>query len=111
MNIATILAQSHPANTTAVSAYSPAVGVSVQITRVVICNTTGSGATFRIFLDNDGTTYDETTALFFDETLAANTSRLIEAEWWLDNSDGNLAVRTDTNSALTFTFFGAENSR
>lgn len=78
--------------------------------RVLVCNTTANSHDFRIFLDNDGTTYDETTALFFDEALAANTTREIEGDWWMGNSSGNLAVRTDTNSAFTFTVFGAEHS-
>lgn len=106
--IGIILAQVRPANTTAVSAYSPPASTQTQITRVLVCNTTASPHDFRIFIDNDGTTYDESTALFFDEALAANTTREIEGDWWMDNSSGNLAVRTDTNSAFTFTIFGAE---
>lgn len=103
-----ILAQSRPADTTAVSAYSPPNSTRTQIMRMLVCNTTAASHDFRIFLDNDGTTFDETTALFFDEALAANTTREIEGDWWMDNSSGNLAVRTDTNSAFTFSIFGAE---
>lgn len=110
-DIGRILAQSRPANTTAVSAYSPAASMVTQITRVLVCNTTGASHDFRIFLDNDGTTYDESTALFFDEALAANTTREIEGDWWMTDSAGNLAVRTDTNNAFTFTVFGIEHLR
>ena len=102
------LAQIRPSNTTATSAYSPGSSVRTKITRVLVCNTTASPHDFRIFLDVDGTTYDETTALFFDEALAANTTREIEGNWWLDKAAGNLAVRTDTNDAFTFTVFGIE---
>ncbi len=106
--IGAILAQSRPANTTAVSAYSPGASVRTKITRVLVCNTDSSSHDFRIFLDADGTTYDESTALFFDEALAATTTREIEGDWWMDNSSANLAVRTDTNNAFTFTIFGIE---
>lgn len=102
------LAQIRPANTTATSAYSPASSVTTKITRVLVCNTTSSPHDFRIFLDVDGTTFDETTALFFDVATPAKTTVEIEGEWWLDKAAGNLAVRTDTNDAFTFTVFGIE---
>ena len=106
------LAQSRPANTTAVSAYSPDPNIKTEILQVDICNTTGSAATFRLFHDVDGTTYDETTALYFDTSVAANTTTsLVYAEGsgiWMNNAAGNIAVRTGTNSALTFTIYGKE---
>lgn len=103
------LAQSRPTNTTATSVYSPpGAGISTRVFNVVVCNTTGSSAAFRIFHDDNGTTYDETTALFWDVSLDANSSVQLDCDWWLFNPDGNLAIRTDTGSALTFTFYGAE---
>ena len=68
------LAQIRPANTTAVSAYSPAANVRTEIKRIVICNTTGSAVTFQLFLDDNGTIYDQTTALFYDVSLAADST-------------------------------------
>jgi len=101
------IAQSRPSNTTAVSAVSPTDGQIIQVTSVFLANTTSANATFRIFHDEDGTTYDESTALFYDVTLDANTSLHIDlADIWLRNSSGNLAVRVGTASAITFTFYG-----
>jgi hypothetical protein len=102
------LGQLRPTDTTAASLYSPGVGVTAIIKSIVICNQTSSSAKFRIFLDDDGTTYDESTALFFDITIAANSTDQIDTFYAMNNSAGNLAVRTDTNSAITFTCFGAE---
>lgn len=105
------LGQARPANTTAVSLYSPAVNVVGFIQRIHICNQTGSAATCRVFLDNDGTTYDETTALEFDKSIGANNSLEFDyGEQGMPMSDdsGNLAVRTGTASALTFTAWGYE---
>ena len=102
------LGQLRPANTTAASLYSPGAGVTAVIKSIVICNTTASAADFRIFLDDDGTTYDETTAHYFDVPIAANTTIQIDTFWAMNNSAGNLAVRTDTNDALTFTAYGVE---
>lgn len=102
------LGQLRPANTTAASLYSPNAGITTIIKSIVVCNTTGIAAKFRVFLDDDGTTYDETTALFYDVTIAANTTVQVDTFYAMNDSSGNLAVRTDTNDALTFTCFGAE---
>ncbi len=101
------LGQLRPANTTAASLYSPTSGNTI-IKSVVVCNTSGVAATFRIFADDDGTTYDETTALYWDVAIAADTTIQVDTFWAMNNSSGNLAVRTDTNNALTFTAFGTE---
>ena len=102
------LGQLRPADMTAASLYSPAASTEANIKTLFVCNQTGTAATYRIFVDDDGTTYDETTALFFDISLAANSTETIDAHILMNNSSGNLAVRTGTNDALTFTAFGYE---
>lgn len=102
------LGQLRPANTTAASLYSPGASTTTIIKSIVICNQTASSAKYRIFVDDDGTTFDETTALFFDITIGANSTDQIDTFYAMNNSSGALAVRTDTNSALTFTCFGTE---
>lgn len=109
MNFFTVLSQSRPGNTTATSVYSPAASIHTEVKSVVVCNTAATSQKFRIFLDNDGTTYNETTALFWDVPVPADTTLQIEAGWWLDKTAGNLAVRSDLADAFTFTVFGAEN--
>lgn len=102
------LGQAAPANTIAVSIYSPASGINAILKKIVVCNTTASSAKYRIFHDADGTTYDTTTALFYDVTLSANSTDIIHLDGGMNDSDGNIAVRTDTNDALTFTLYGSE---
>ena len=106
--LAAILAQFRPSDTNAVSVYSPPASTITQITRTLVCETAGNTPTFRIFLDNDGTTYDETTALYFDTAMSANGTTTIEGNWWM--SGGNLAVRTSAGNEITFTIFGAEHN-
>ena len=102
------LAQSRPSSTTAASIYAPRSQFRIEIRKFVICNTSGSAATFRIFHDDNGTTYDETTALFWDSAIAADTTVTVEEEFWMiGRSQGNIAVRTSVNNALTFTLYGA----
>jgi len=102
------LGQSLPSDTTAVSIYSPGDGITARITDIYICNVTGSSADFRIFVDDDGTTYSTATALYYDVAQGANTTTHVETNLYMNNSSGNIAVRTDTNSALCFTIFGEE---
>jgi hypothetical protein len=102
-----ILGQTKPANTTAVSIYSPTTLAIVDT--IIVANTTGSAAVYSIFLDSDGTTYTEDTALFFSVSLAANTSVVYtDLKIPMNGTASNLAVKTGTNNALTFTVFGAE---
>lgn len=102
------LGQARPADLNAASIYSPAVGVETRVTTLVICNTTGSAATYRVFHDDNGVTYDESTALYFDETVAANTTIVKSLRVDMADAAGNLAIRTDTANALTFTAYGIE---
>jgi hypothetical protein len=100
------LGQLRPANTTAASLVSPATRQRAIVTSIHVCNTTASSADFRIFIDEDGTTYDQTTALYYDVNVPANSTVLIDDIVLPVPSTGNLAVRTDTNSAFTFTAYG-----
>lgn len=101
-----LLGQLRPANTTAASIYSPDDFAIVD--RILVCNQGGITPKFRIFLDNDGTTYDETTALYWDIALDADQTVEIDGPLYMANSSGNLAVRTDTADDVTFTVFGRE---
>jgi len=103
-----LLGQTRPGSTTATSIYSPPANTSSIIKTIFIANTTASSATFRIFVDDDGTTYDETTALFWDVSIDGNTTVEVDTFIAMNDSSGNLAVRTGTASALTFTVFGGE---
>jgi len=106
------LGQLRPANTTAASIYSPPGNAVTRVENIIICNSSGSSAKFRIFHDSDGTTYDETTALFWDGILLSNTTAFFGDDkfgpLYLNNTNGNIAVRTDTANALTFTIYGTE---
>jgi hypothetical protein len=93
---------------TAVSLYSPAASTTGIVKSVVVCNTSGSATTYRIYLDDNGTTYDQTTALFYDVPIRADDTHILSIYWPMDDSSGNLAVESADASALTFTAFGAE---
>ena len=100
-----MLGQLRPANTTAASLYAPAANVTAIIKTIFVANTSSSVALFCIFVHNTGTTYDETTALFWDVSIASHATVELNSFLAMNNSAGHLAVRTDTANALTFTFF------
>ena len=102
------LGQLRPANTTAASLYSPAASTTWVAKTLIICNTTTALAKARVFHDEDGSTYDETTALFWDMEIDPGESAVIDGLLSGSTAAGNVGVRTDTNSALTFTLYGIE---
>jgi hypothetical protein len=102
------LGQLRPANTTAASIYSPSADVPWVAKTVIACNTSAAVAKARVFHDDDGSTYDETTAIVWDMEVNAGESAIIDIFMAGGNASGNVAVRTDTADALTFTLYGAE---
>jgi hypothetical protein len=102
------LGQVRPADTTAASIYSPAASIEAKVTAIMVCNTTTIATTFRIFHDDNGTTYDADTALYYDVPLAANDTVTFEVAILMNDATGNLAVRSGTGNAVNFTVYGFE---
>ena len=105
-----LLGQLAPANTTAATLVAARTNFRAAITSVVICNTTGTAATCRLFHDVGGTTYAASNALLYDVSVAANTTLILESGL---NEDGlnlapadTLGCRTGTGNALTFSAYG-----
>lgn len=102
------LAQSRPANTSTASVFTATV--ATEITRIAICNTTGSAAAASLFHDDDGSTFDQTTALMYAYSVAANTTHWVKAEGEgcgiVVKPAGQIGVQSGTGSALTYTLYG-----
>lgn len=101
------VAQSRPSGTTATSVYT--APIVTEITRIIICNTTGTAANYSLYHDDDGSTFDATTALYETVSLAANSTVDISAELGaglMVSKDGQIGVKTGTANALTFTIYG-----
>jgi hypothetical protein len=92
---------------TAESAYSPGASETAIIKSITVCNQSASADTYRIYLDDNGTTYSQETALFYDIAISAGETHLLSVYWPMDDSTGNLAVEAATTDAVTFTVFGA----
>lgn len=101
-----LLTQARPAGTAAVTGYTKVTKQLTTIRHIIVANSTGSAAVYSIFLDIDGTTYDQTTALYYAVSLAANTSIKLDIDATLDVASGSIGIQTGTGSALTFNIFG-----
>ena len=107
-----LLAQSRPANTSTATAFT--ASVRTDLTQIIVSNTTGSAATFSIYHDDDGTTYDQTTALVYACSLAANTTFIIGSEGAglgiQLSPGGSIGIQSGTSSACTFSVYGVTQS-
>ena len=102
------LGQLRPANTTAASIYSPGAGITAVIKNITVCNTTGVSSKFSIFHHETGTTYDQTTALYYLVDIQKNQTVVLPAFMAMHNTAGHLAVKTEDANALNFSVYGAE---
>jgi hypothetical protein len=101
------LFQARENSTNAVSVFSPAANQEVEITRIVFANTTTSEVFIRLFNDDNGTTYDESTALIWDLRIPAGAFFPYCAGVDMSDSTGNLAYRSSVANAVTITGYGS----
>ncbi len=105
------LGQLRPANTTETAIYTPRSGIIGYITHVIISNSGAGTIQYRLYHDKDGTTYDQTTQLAWDEDIATSSAPKIISfgdRGICIRNGGNFAVRTDTANDATFTVYGYE---
>ena len=104
------LGQARAADLNAVSVYSPGASTEAILPpgSIIVANTSGAVAAVRLFLDDDGTTYDETTAIAWDVEILADSIWAFPGRITMNDATGNLAYRTSVASALTITISGLE---
>ena len=101
------LAQLRPANTSAAALLTPIDKYLYIVYTVIIANVTGTAATASLFHDKDGTTYDQSTALLYQVSVAANDTTIITFEKGLTIRDtGTIGVQSGTSSAINCTLYG-----
>lgn len=97
------LGASRPSDTNNATVYTT---TAVTITTAIrICNTTGTAATFRLFLVPSGGTADQTTAIYYDYNVPPNSTISDDGKHVLA-SGATIQFRTGTASALTCTISG-----
>lgn len=102
-----LLAQVEIATGTAATVYTVPVNTQVKIERINVINTGVNNTDFFLYLDQDGTTYNNTT--LFYEAVHTTSDQVVE----LHNSpvaclDGGTIGALATNSGLILNIFGTE---
>ena len=104
---ALMIAQLRPSNNSMGNLYSSPVGLLTVITGICIVNTSNAARTFRLCYDDDGSTFDESTALYWDRGIDKNETFLAQLQIAVNHQNaGNLGFRSSIANALTITLFG-----
>ena len=103
-----VLGQADVSATTVTTLYTVPDLTQTTVSSLVICNRGGSGITFRVSIHVGGATADDKQFIFYDEDLAATTSRTVIIGICLAQSD---VVKVDASAAnVSFNMFGVETS-
>lgn len=102
------IAQSRPSGISAESAFTATT--KTEVTLIVVTNTSGAAAKATIYHDDDGSTFDESTALHWQTDIPAGTTLRIEGDsigaGFVVAVGGQIGIQTDVANALTFTLYG-----
>ena len=100
-----LLGQLRPSGTSAEVVYSVPSETTCIVKTIAISNTSNGAVKYSIFV-SEGTTYDETTAIIWEVSLAKNNNEMINN--FIALTGGNIAFQIDSATDLTITLFGAE---
>jgi len=100
--------QERPADTNVATPYTVPTGKRAIIRHIMVANTSSNNTKYRIFMDANGTTHDETTAIAFDVPLSKENTHSFDDQYIVLEEGGSIGVRTGTANNLTFTIDGDE---
>jgi len=87
--------------------YTVPASTEAIVSTITVTNVTGTDASFRIFVVEDGDSASTGNALAYDATITANSFTAFSLGVTLGSADA-LVVRSGTGSAVTFQAFGTE---
>lgn len=102
-----VLGQAAPADTDNADLYTVPASTQAVVSTLSVTNDTTSSATFRVYVRVAGAAAGAVNTLFYDTTLAGNTSAFFTVGLTLGAGDV-LTVRSGTANAFTFQAFGSE---
>lgn len=107
-----LLGQARPSTTTAETIYTLPNNAQTVITSFRIANTGSGSVKFDVYFDNTSSvTYDESTAVLWEITLATGESYEENNEngiFFMEIKNSSIGVKTNTANDITFTFYGKE---
>jgi hypothetical protein len=102
-----ILWQSAPASTSNADLITVSAGHQEIVSSLVICNTTATTASARVFVRIAGAAAATSNAIIYDTNILPNSTVSFTLGITIAATDV-VTVRTSTSNALTFTAFGTE---
>lgn len=100
----TQLAQDRAPNTAITPVYQSGPAETVQLF-IKICNVSTYPALVQVYHDQNGSTYDQSTAIVYDFKILPGA--LFELDHiFVNNASGNIAYRSSVANALTITVYG-----
>ena len=101
-----VLGQLDVSSTTTTNLYTVPDLTQTTVSSLVICNRSGSGITFRVSVHVAGAGADDKQFIFYDEALAATTTRTVVIGMCLNQAD---IVKVYSSAAnVSFNMFGVE---
>ena len=88
------------------SVYTVSSGTESTIKSIYVCNR-GTTGTLRLCHDENGTSYTEDNALFYDHTVTANSTLIINEEFYMLEGD-SLGFSSGTADIFTVSIYGEE---
>ena len=103
-----VLGQLDVSATTTTTLYTVPDLTQTTVSSLVVCNRGGSGITFRVSVHVNGAGADDKQFIFYDEDLAATTTRTVVIGMCLGQKD---IVKVYSSAAnVSFNLFGVETS-
>lgn len=102
-----ILGQSIPSDTSNATMYTVPASTEAIVSTITVTNVSGTEASFRIFVVEDGDSAATGNAIAYDATIAANSFTAFTLGLTLGAADA-IVVRSGTGSAVTFQAYGSE---
>lgn len=102
------LAVLRPADTNPATIFT--ASLNTEITKIFVANVTNGALTFRLFHGLAGDSYDQDNALYYDVSVAANTTMVLEGMTpnggIMMQPDETLGVRSSSGDGLNFSVYG-----
>ena len=102
-----MLAQAMPTTGTAAAGYTNKNHSG--ITAITVCNNSSAAITYSIYVDQGGSTYATSNAIFYQVSIDAKSTDLLEFAGnglTLDHPSDTIGVQSSVGSAVTFSIFG-----
>ena len=103
-----VLGQVRPSGTGAVSLYSPPADTDTIVSMIKCCHVGILPADVSVYLDDDGSTFSEATALHYQVELFPGETLEVTGTITLNDPTGSIGVQSSVANAITFTIFGDE---